>query len=128
MGHMTAERVVEFFAACNARDIDWVTSFFTPEAVYLGSIGPEDDGTAFVGREEVTRGMGAFLGSHSDLLYSDLDVVVAGDRGFATWTFAGTKTGGESYSYRGVDVLSFEGDLISRKDAFRKERSHPIGG
>ena len=31
-------------------------------------------------------------------------------------------------TYRGVDLFVFEGDLIAVKDAYRKERSAPIGG
>ena len=31
-------------------------------------------------------------------------------------------------SYRGVDLFTFDGDLIALKDAYRKERSKPIGG
>ena len=125
---ITERRVREFFDACNARDIDRIASFFSDDAVYLGSIGPDDDGTAFIGGDEVRRGMAAFLGSHSEVRYSDVEVVLAGERGFATWTFTGTRLDGEEYTYRGVDILTFRGGLIARKDAFRKERSSPIGG
>ena len=125
---MTADRVRSFFDACNARDLDAIASFFTDDAVYFASVGPDDDGTRFVGRSEVRRGMAAFLDSHVELRYSDVDVVVAGDRGFATWVFAGTRPGGSTYRYRGVDVFGFDGALIRRKDAFRKERSAPVGG
>jgi ketosteroid isomerase-like protein len=123
---MNEARLQEFFTACNARDIEALDGFFTDGASYLGSIGPHDDGTRFVGRAEVRRGLSAFLASHSELAYKDVDVVVAQDRGFATWTFSGTRTDGSSYSYRGVDIFTFEGDLISCKDAFRKERAEPI--
>ncbi|MGL5809684.1 MAG: nuclear transport factor 2 family protein [Nocardioides sp.] len=123
---MTEARLHDFFDACNERDIDRVTSFFAAEAVYLGSIGPDDDGTAFLGRAEVRRGMAAFLNGHTDLRYTDLDITLVGDRGFATWTFTGTRSE-TVYSYRGVDVFTFDGDLIRRKDAFRKERARPIG-
>jgi hypothetical protein len=30
--------------------------------------------------------------------------------------------------YRGVDMFEFDGERVALKDAFRKERSTPIGG
>jgi beta-alanine degradation protein BauB len=123
VSHMTEARLTEFFTACNKRDIDWVESFFSIDATYLGSLGAEDDGTVFVGRVEVRRGMDTFLNSHTEVNYSDVQITLAGDRGFATWTFSGTRPNGDTHSYRGVDIFTFDGDLISRKDAFRKERA-----
>ena len=125
MAGMTEERLLDFFDACNERDLDRITDFFTDHAVYLGSRGVHDDGTPYMGRDEVRHGMDAFLNSHSDLRYSDLDIHLAGRYGFATWTFTGRQHNGSEYSYRGVDVFTFEGDRISRKDAFRKERVTP---
>ena len=124
---MTPDRLARFFDAWNAHDVDTIVDFFTPEGAYYASIGPDDDGTAFRGREEVRRGVAAFLGTYGGVHYTDLQVVVTGDQGFASWTFSGTNGAGESVTYRGVDLFEFEGDLISLKDAFRKERSMPIG-
>lgn len=123
---MTERHLLEFFEACNSGDIDAIAGFFTDDAEYYGSIGPDNDGTVFRGIEGVRDGMSAFLGSYRDARYSDVVVHVAGDRGFAMWTFTGIAFG-RPISYRGVDILEFRGDLIRRKDAFRKERSDPIG-
>ena len=71
--------------------------------------------------------MAAFLGTYGEVHYSDLKVGLDGDRAFATWTFSATKGSGELTTYRGVDIFEFEGDLIVLKDAYRKERSTPIG-
>lgn len=50
------------------------------------------------------------------------------DRAFASWTFHGIGPDGTPMTYRGVDLFVFEGDRIALKDAYRKERSKPIGG
>jgi hypothetical protein len=39
----------------------------------------------------------------------------------------GTTTKGTKVTYRGVDVFEFVGDRICLKDAFRKQRSTPVG-
>lgn len=126
MRTMTESRLRDFFSACNDRDLDRLASFFTEDAVYFASLGPDDDGTRFVGAAEVRRGLGAFLEGHTELAYTDIDVVITGDRGVALWTFSGTRLSGARYTYRGVDVFVFDGDQITLKDAFRKERAEPI--
>jgi len=45
-----------------------------------------------------------------------------------SWTFHGIGPEGQPKTYRGVDLFELEGDLISVKDAYRKERSRPVGG
>ena len=124
---MTAERLTEFFDAWNAHDVDRVVEFFTADGAYFASIGPDDDGTAFRGIDEVRRGVAAFLGTYPDAHYTDARILIDGDRGHAQWTFSGTNRSGELVRYRGVDVFEFVGDLISLKDAYRKERAAPIG-
>jgi ketosteroid isomerase-like protein len=123
----TSDRLESFFDACNAHDVDRIVDFFTPDGVYLASVGPEDDGTSFRGVDEVKRGFTAFFTMYPDGHYSDLEVMVHGDTGVASWTFRGSTASGAKLTYRGVDLFEFVGDRIDRKDAFRKERSNPIG-
>ncbi len=125
----TADRLRAFFDAWNAHDVETIVSYFTHDGAYYASIGPDDAGTAFRGTDEVRRGVAAFLANYGDVHYTDLVVGMSGqDRAFATWTFHGTSPTGQPMTYRGVDIFEFEGDLIAVKDAYRKERSAPIGG
>ena len=101
----------------------------TPDGAYHASIGPDDSGTAFHGSDELRRGVAAFLRTYQDVHYTDLVIGMSGDeRAFASWTFHGISPEGEPMVYRGVDLFVFEGDRIAVKDAYRKERSSPIGG
>jgi ketosteroid isomerase-like protein len=125
---MSADRLRAFFDAWNDHDVETIVSYFTPDGAYFASIGPDDTGTAFRGTEELRRGVGAFLSTYGDVHYTDLAIGMAGDRAFASWTFHGISPDGEPMTYRGVDLFELEGDLISVKDAYRKERARPIGG
>jgi taurine dehydrogenase small subunit len=124
---MTIEQLRRFFEAWNAHDVEAIVSDFTPDGAYLASIGPDDEGTAFRGVDEIRRGVAAFLGTYGDVRYTDLRIGMDGDHGYASWTFHGTLEG-RPVTYRGVDLFTFEGDRIVLKDAYRKERSRPIGG
>jgi len=126
---MNPERLRAFFDAWNDHDVEAIVSCFTPGGAYFASIGPDDAGTAFRGTDELRRGVAAFLGSYGDVHYTDLVIGLSGeDRAFASWTFHGLDPDGRPMTYRGVDLFVFEGDLIAVKDAYRKERSRPIGG
>ena len=124
---MDPARLRSFFDLWNAHDVDGIVGYFTTDGVYRTSIGPDDDGTAFKGHAELRRGVAAFLASYADVAYSDLTMTLSGEVGFATWTLDATGPDGGPVRYRGVDVFRFEGDLIALKDAYRKERSTPIG-
>ena len=125
---MTSQRLQRFFDAWNDHDVETIVSYFTPGGAYFASIGPDDEGTAFRGSDEVRRGVSAFLASYGGVHYTDLRIGMDGDRAFASWTFHGTNPAGQAISYRGVDIFEFEGDRIALKDAYRKERSTPVGG
>jgi len=125
----TPDRLRAFFDAWNAHDVEAIVSYFTPDGAYYASIGPDDAGTAFHGTDELSRGVAAFLTNYGDVHYTDLVIGTSGeDRAFAGWTFHGISPEGQRMTYRGVDLFVFEDDLIAVKDAYRKERSTPIGG
>jgi ketosteroid isomerase-like protein len=125
----SAERLRSFFDAWNDHDVEAIVSYFTPGGAYYASVGPDDAGTAFRGTDELRRGVAAFLEDYGDVHYTDLVIGMAGDdRAFASWTFHGISPEGLPMTYRGVDLFVFEGDRIAAKDAYRKERSRPIGG
>lgn len=65
--------------------------------------------------------------AYAKAAYSDFRIGLTGDAGFATWPLRADGPNGVPVRYRGVDILAFEGDLIKVKDAYRKERSTPIG-
>jgi hypothetical protein len=125
---MTPARLSAFFDAWNAHDVETIVSYFTPTGAYYASIGPDDAGTAFHGTTELRRGVAAFLANYGDVHYTDLRIGMSAERAFASWTFHGISPQGQPMTYRGVDLFEFEGDLITVKDAYRKERSAPIGG
>ena len=77
-------------------------------------IGPDDEGTAFRGLDEVRRGVTAFLGTYEDIHYTDLVMGVDGDRGWASWTFSGSRR-------RRAHGLSRRGPLHLRRRSHRAQ-------
>lgn len=120
---MTLERAIEFGAAWNSRDPDLIASFFTEEGVYHASVGPDQLGKTYVGKAANRNGAKAFFDRFPDGRFENLKVVVSGDVGTFEWDFIATDASGKSVSTAGCDLLEFEGDMVVKKNAFRKVRA-----
>ncbi len=120
---MTPERLAEFGEAWNRHDPDLLMTYMHDDCSYQASFGPDLEGRDYQGREAVREGFARFFDRYPDGHFSDSRVFVAGDRGASEWTFTATGPDGERASVRGCDLFEFSGDKISRKDAFRKQRT-----
>jgi ketosteroid isomerase-like protein len=119
---MTLERATEFGGAWNSHDPDLVASFFADDGVYHASVGPDQLGKTFVGKQEVRKGVKAFFERFPDGRFENLKVAVAGNIGTFEWDFIATDASGKSVSTAGCDLLEFKGDMVMKKNAFRKVR------
>lgn len=119
---MSIERATEFGGAWNSHDPDLVASFFADDGVYHASVGPDQLGKTFVGKKEVHAGVKAFFDRFPDGRFENLKVTVAGNIGTFEWDFVATDAGGKSVSTAGCDLLEFKGDMVTKKNAFRKVR------
>ena len=77
---------------------------------------------SFVGREQARAGIQLFFDRYPNGLFGDTEVMVAGGRGAAEWTFRATGDDGQVFEVPGCDLFEFDGDLIRVKNAFRKVR------
>jgi ketosteroid isomerase-like protein len=112
------ERLRAFGRAWADKDVDKLMSFMTDDCVYLASVGQEP-GTTYRGPEEVRRGFAEMLAFDTGMERRGGAISIAGDVGFAEWAFEERLPDG-SRLVRGCDIFEFAGDLIRKKDAFRK--------
>jgi ketosteroid isomerase-like protein len=117
---MTEERLLEALDAWNKQDVELIISYFSDDATYHASFGPEPYGRSFSGKEKVREGVEAFVSAYPGGYFAETEVTVSGDHGSAEWVFVATNEDGEEVRIRGCDLLEFDGDLISTKNAFRK--------
>jgi uncharacterized protein (TIGR02246 family) len=120
---MTVARATDFGAAWNSRDPDLIASFFTEDGSYHASVGPHRLGKSYSGKENIRQGAKAFFDRFPDGRFENLKVVVAGDIGTFEWDFVATDASGKSVSTAGCDLLEFRGDMVVKKNAFRKQRA-----
>src|SRR5262245_54913094 len=111
---MTSQRLREFGDAWSRGDIEELMAFIAPDCIYQASVGPEP-GETFRGKAEVRRGFIKLLKHDSDAVVRSGRVIISGNVGIAEWTLVRG-----ACETRGCDLFEFEGNLIKRKDAFRK--------
>lgn len=109
-----------FVAAWNAHDLDGIMSCFTEDCVFWSSAGPYPQGGVFEGRKAVAEATAAIFQAFPDAAWTESRTTVVGDRALWEWVFVGAAKDGKRACVLGVDVLDFEGDLIRRKNSFRK--------
>jgi ketosteroid isomerase-like protein len=119
---VTVQTLADFAAAWNRHDLDALMGFMHDDCVFHAAAGPDLFGRTFTGPAEVSEGFKAAWSNFPDAAWLDGDYFVAGDRGVAECTFAGTKADGSRIEARMVDVFTFKDGKILVKNAYRKDR------
>jgi steroid delta-isomerase-like uncharacterized protein len=118
-GQETAYRLVaDYIAACNAHDVDRVTSLFTED----GSYGEFGQGNILLRREDIRRYLTAKFPALPGLTITlTAHPVYNGEQALFKWVMTGTPRGefagvpptGNSFRVQGMTVLILRGDRIA---------------
>lgn len=119
---VTAATLAAFSEAWNRHDIDALMSFMTDDCVFETAAGPDAGGTRHAGSAAVRKAFAAAWDAVPDAQWRDGVHHVMGEFGVSEWTFSGTAADGSRIEVNGVDVFTFRGDKIARKNVFRKAR------
>jgi ketosteroid isomerase-like protein len=117
---VTIATLKSLLAAFNAHDLDSIMGYFAEDCVLLMPRGPEPEGRRFVGKSAVREGLASRFAGLPDVHYSDDQHWVAGNLGVSTWLLTGTTRTGEHVRVRGVDLLEFRGNKVTKKDSYWK--------
>jgi ketosteroid isomerase-like protein len=117
---VTTATLKSLLAAFNAHDLDSIMGYFADDCVLLMPRGPEPEGRRFVGKSAVREGLASRFAGLPDVHYSDDQHWVAGNLGVSTWLLTGTTKTGEQVRVRGVDLLEFRGNKVTKKDSYWK--------
>lgn len=115
----TLERI---FDAFNRHDIDAVMLCFTGEAVFLAAAGPDSCGRQISGSTAIRDAFATVWAGMPDVQWAVHRSRILGQEAITEWLFSGTRPDGLRVEIEGLDLFAFEGALVSRKSAFRKDR------
>ena len=119
---MTEAKLREYMQAWASRDVTMVMSLMTEDCVFHASGGPDVMGRTHSGQDEVRAAIETFFETFPKCEWDDVELLVAGDRGYSEWTLRATDASGQETEVRGCDLFEFRGNLVSVKNAFRKAR------
>jgi len=119
---VTVATLAAFSDAWNRHDIEALMSFMSEDCVFETAAGPDACGTRHSGMEAVRKAFAAAWEAVPDAQWRNGVHHVAGDFGTSEWTFTGTAADGSRIEVNGVDLFTFKGGKIQRKNVFRKAR------
>lgn len=114
--------LVRLFAAFNRHDAAGVMAYMTGDVVFDTAAGPEMFGHRIVGAAEVRVAFERVWTDMPDVSWTCTQHHVFVDRGLSEWIFRGTAANGNRIEAEGCDLFTFDGEKVSRKSAFRKDR------
>lgn len=120
---VTVDDLAKFGDAWTRHDLDDLMTYMSDDCMFQLSMGPDIDGTRFVGIDQVREGYQKVLDAFPDGQWVDDSHFVAGDRGVSEWTFKATGADGSAVEVRGCDIYTFKDGKISVKNSFRKIRT-----
>lgn len=112
-----------FMGAWNAHDVDGLMDCMADACAFHGSAGPGPEGARHEGREAVRAAYAALFAAFPDAAWTKGAHAVSGETGLSSWRFVGTSAAGARVEVDGCDIFHFDGDLISLKDSYRKNRT-----
>jgi steroid delta-isomerase-like uncharacterized protein len=122
MSEVNAEFLQAFFDAFNRHDAPAIVAMMLDDCVFEAAAGPHAYGERHVGRERVAAAFEGVWRTFPNAHWNVTRQCVAGDCGFAEWTFTGQRGDGSRIEADGCDLLTFRDGKIAVKKAFRKDR------
>ncbi|TBN42756.1 DUF4440 domain-containing protein [Paracoccus subflavus] len=116
------ETLMRFMAVWNARNVDGLMDCMADDCAFHASAGPDAEGRRFVGRDAVRASYAAILDTFPQAAWTADSHHAVGDTGLSEWRFVGTDRNGKTVDVQGCDIFRFDGDRISLKDSYRKNR------
>ncbi len=117
---VTVELLEAIGDAFNRHDVDAIIDFFTEDGVFDNAFCPDIHGTRYVGKETLRKFFSELMATHPDIQWHPIDNRVSGDKGYAEWRRQCTLPTGEKQDWYGLDIFTFQGGRIARKDTYFK--------
>lgn len=107
-------------AAFAARDVGGIVAAFAEDGEFRNAKGPDVWGKSYRGRDEIRAFFTALFAASPDIAWRHTAEYVVGNRGITEWHRTATLATGEKQEWLGVDIYTFRGQLIQRKDTYIK--------
>ena len=119
---LTTADLTALFDAFNRHDVESVMAHLAPDCVFDAVAGPEAFGKRFATPEAIAAAFAGVWPVMPDANWAQQGHFVSGNRAVSEWLFTGTQADGQRIQAEGADIFPHQDGLITRKQAFRKQR------
>lgn len=110
----------EIGGAFARHDIDAMVSYFAADGTFVNAVGPDPHGTAYKGHAEIRGYFENLFATVEDVQWEKTDIRVIDEKAYAEWHRRATLKSGETQEWLGVDIYTFKGRQIVKKDTYIK--------
>lgn len=115
---MTEQHFWDFVAAWERKDVPALMESIAENCVYITTTGP-NPGTRYDGKPEIEAAFTSMLAEPDDGSVTTFGPAHLADTwGVLEWSV--TEPNSTKIAMRGIDLCEFDGNLITRKDVYRK--------
>ena len=109
--------------AFNRMDLEGVMAHFAKDALFDHGAGPEVYGTRFSGKEAIGAAFRGLFEKVVSVHWETLDARICGNKAFCEYHRVAKFKDGSVQDFNSLDVLTYRGGLIVRKDTYYKHRT-----
>ncbi|MBT6093685.1 MAG: nuclear transport factor 2 family protein [Rhodospirillaceae bacterium] len=117
---ITMDLMREIDQAYSSHDPDAIAATFTPDGIFDNASGSEVYGRRYSGRDEIRGYFETLFATTSNVKWAKSDIRIAGHKVYAEWLRTATNADGVEQAWQGMDVYTFEGNLVAKKDTYIK--------
>ena len=121
MSEITRELVDQIGDAFNAMDIEAVMEHFAGDAIFEHAIGPEAHGVRLEGADAIRAAFSGLFEKVERVHWDTLDARIIGDKAYCEYYRQVTHKDGSTEACNSVDILTFRGQKIVKKDTYFKQ-------
>ena len=116
------ELLDEINDAFNSNDVSAIMPYFTEYASFDTTRGPDAEGKSHRGKEAIAAAFQALFDSVETVRWEPVDTRIAGDKAYCEYRRTARSKTGEHSEWLTIDVITFRGGLMSRKNSYTKVR------
>jgi len=117
------ELVTEINDAFNSNDVSAIIPYFTDDACFNTTRGPNAEGSTYEGKRAIAGAFQTLFDSVITVRWEPTDVRISGDKVYCEYLRKARSKDGHETEWMTIDVISFRNGLMTQKNSYTKVRN-----
>ena len=120
---LSLELVNEINDAFNSNDVSAIMPYFTDDACFNTTRGPNAEGSTYEGKRAIAGAFQTLFDSVITVRWEPTDVRISGDKVYCEYLRKARSKDGHETEWMTIDVISFRNGLMTQKNSYTKVRN-----